>query len=128
MIGRHRRRIAAGILTISLAVYSFLQPELEQFAVFKHRDTRGMISGGIVLTIIGILNGSLTSGTGLFVTLWLVSWFGLDYKTAIALVLVGVFWNGMAAVVLGVLGNIEWSWLPEFITGLFIGGYIGAHM
>lgn len=123
-------RVALGILTISLAVYSFLKPELGQFAIPKHRNLSGMAVGGLVLTIIGILNGSLTSGTGLFVTLWLVSWFGLDYKGAVAytLVLVGVFWNGAGAVVLGVLGNIEWSWLPALIAGSLIGGYIGAHM
>ncbi len=45
----------------------------------------------------GFLNGSLASGTGLFVTIWLVRWFGFDYRLAIAytLVLVGLFWNGM---------------------------------
>lgn len=123
-------RAALGILTISLAIYSFLKPELGQVANPKHRNGYGLLIGGFVLLVIGILNGSLTSGTGLFVTLWLISWFGLDYKAAVAytLVLVGVFWNGTGALVLGVLGSIEWTWLPALITGSLIGGYIGAHM
>ncbi len=123
-------RVALGILTISLAVYSFLRPELGQVGVAIHRDMRGMALGGTVLAVIGVLNGSLTSGTGLFVTLWLVTWFGLDYKAAVAytLVLVGVFWNGTGAIVLGILGNIEWSWLPALIIGSLVGGYLGAHL
>ena len=123
-------RIALGILTTSLAIYSFLRPELGQSSALKHHDIRGLTIGGLVLLLLGILNGSLTSGTGLFVTLWLVSWFGLDYKTAVAytLVLVGVFWNGAGALVLGVLGDIEWSWLPALLAGSLIGGYLGAHL
>ncbi|WP_413403161.1 MULTISPECIES: hypothetical protein [unclassified Synechococcus] len=48
--------------------------------------------GVAVIFMIGILNGSLTSGSGLFVTLWLVRWFGLSYPKAVAhpLILVGL--------------------------------------
>ena len=86
--------------------------------------------GGAGLFIIGVLNGSLASGTGLFATLWLVSWFGLDYRGAVAytLVLVGVFWNGSGALTLGLLGNIRWDWLPALVLGSLLGGYAGAHL
>jgi len=82
------------------------------------------------LFLVGILNGSLTSGTGLFVTLWLVRWFGLDYRRAIAytLILVGVFWNGTGAVTLGMLAEIRWPWLPALLLGSLLGGYLGAHL
>lgn len=121
--------IALGILTIGLGVYSRLRPELGQQTVTKEQSARNYIIGGIVLFIIGALNGSLTSGTGLFVTLWLVRWFGLDYKTAVSytLILVGLFWNGTGAVTLGILGDIAWDWLPALILGSLIGGYLGAH-
>jgi len=122
--------IALGLLTIALGVYSYLQPNLGQTPSTLHRDYTGYIIGGIVLFFIGILNGSLTSGTGLFVTLWLVRWFGLDYKTAVSytLILVGLFWNGSGAITLGVLGEIAWPWLPSLILGSLLGGYIGAHL
>jgi uncharacterized membrane protein YfcA len=66
----------------------------------------------------------------LFVTLWLVRWFGADYKQAVAytLVLVGVFWNGSGAVALGILGEVQWSWLPALLAGSLLGGYAGAHL
>ena len=121
---------ALGILTMSLGMYSWLSPELGQQYKAKHRNTSSYLFGGLVLFIIGALNGSLTSGTGLFVTLWLVRWFGLDYKSAVAytLILVGLFWNATGAITLGFLTDIYWLWLPALLLGSFIGGYIGAHL
>lgn len=118
-----------GLLTLGLGLYSWFKPNLGQVHSSQHRDLTGLLVGGLVLFFIGTLNGSLTSGTGLFVTLWLVRWFGLDYKTAVGytLILVGIFWNGSGAITLGFLGNIEWTWLPALILGSLIGGYLGAH-
>ena len=121
--------VALGILTISLGMYSIFKPSLGHQAMPRHRDRAGLVVGGLVLFIIGILNGSLTSGTGLFVTLWLIHWFGLDYKRAVAhtLVLVGLFWNGSGALTLGLHGIIHWAWLPALVLGSLLGGYVGAH-
>lgn len=123
-------KMALGALTICLGIYSFLSPNLGQALTPKHRSTRGYTIGGIVLFFIGILNGSLTSGTGLFVTLWLIRWFGLDYKLAVSytLIFVGLFWNTTGAITLGFLGDIHWVWIPVLLLGSFIGGYIGAHL
>lgn len=122
--------IALGLLTITLGLYSFFKPELGQSTRTTEQTLKHFLIGGGVLFCIGILNGSLTSGTGLFVTLWLVRWFGLEYKRAVAhtLVLVGLFWNGSGAVTLGLLGNIQWDWLPALLAGSLLGGYIGAHL
>ncbi len=111
-------RYCLGGLTIGLGLYSILKKQLGQQHAPLHRDTQGMIIGGSVLFLLGALNGSLTSGTGLFVTLWLVRWFGLDYTraTAYTLVLVGLFWNG------------KWDWLPALLLGSIMGGYWGAHL
>lgn len=122
--------VALGILTMGLGVYSFLRPALGLGHAPTHRDRFGQLVGGGVLFGIGVLNGSLTSGTGLFVTLWLVRWFGLDYKRAVAytLILVGVFWNGAGALTLGWLGEIKWEWIPALLAGSLLGGYLGAHL
>ena len=121
--------IALGVLTISLGIYSYLRPDLGAKHLPSNRTLNGYFIGGSVLLGIGVLNGSLTSGTGLFVTLWLVRWFGLDYKRAVAhtLILVGLFWNGSGALTLGILGEIQWDWLPALLLGSLLGGYIGAH-
>jgi len=122
--------IALGCLTLGLGLYSGSRKQLGQDYRPRHRDRTGMLTGGAVLFFLGILNGSLTSGTGLFVTLWLVRWFGLDYKRAVAytLVLVGLFWNGTGALTLGMLGSIKWDWLPALLAGSLVGGYAGAHL
>lgn len=120
---------ALGVLTIAMGVYSWRKPEMGLVGVEKVRDTRFWIVGSGVLFVIAVLNGSLTSGTGLFVTLWLVRWFGLDYKQAVAytLVLVGLFWNGVGGLTLALVGDVRWDWLPALLIGSFVGGYLGAH-
>lgn len=122
--------IALGCLTGGLGLYSIFKPDLGLHNKPNHRNMSGMIQGGGVLFLLGILNGSLTSGTGLFVTIWLVRWFGLDYKLAVTytLILVGLFWNGAGAITLGVLGDVAWDWLPALLLGSLLGGYIGAHL
>lgn len=123
-------QVALGVLTLGLGVYSWFKPDLGQNLQLKNQNPIGLLIGGSVLFFVGALNGSLTSGTGLFVTIWLVRWFGLDYKMAVAytLILVGVFWNGTGALTLGLQGQIEWPWLPALIIGSLLGGYLGAHL
>ena len=121
---------ALALLTLGLGFYSARRPELgrEDRPTAWTRSTIAV--GAAVLFGIGILNGSLTSGTGLFVTIWLVRWFGLSYTRAVAhtLILVGLGWNGTGALVLGISGEIRWDWLPALIAGSLIGGYLGAHL
>lgn len=122
--------IALGLLTIGLGLYSFLKKDLGQEHRPRFRRGWRLFAGGIGLFVIGALNGSLTSGTGLFVTMWLIRWFGLDYRLAVAhtLVLVGLFWNGSGALTLGLLAEIRWEWLPALLLGSLVGGYVGAHL
>jgi len=122
--------ISLGILTILLGLYSIFNPKLGTTQSETHMDARGLTVGGLILCFIGILNGSLTSGTGLFATLFLVRWFGLDYKHAVAytLVMVGVFWNAAGAITVGLLSSIQWDWLIALLLGSFIGGYLGSHL
>lgn len=122
--------IALGVLTLGLGLYSISRPSLGMAEEPRNRSGRGLWIGAAGLFGIGVLNGSLTSGTGLFVTLWLVRWFGADYRQAVAytLVLVGMFWNGAGAVTLGLLGEVRWDWLPALLLGSLLGGYLGAHL
>jgi uncharacterized membrane protein YfcA len=122
-------QVTLGLLTIGLGLYSVFNRQLGLEHAPRNRHARGYAFGGAVLFLIGVLNGSLTSGTGLFCTMWLVRWFGLDYRRAVAytLVLVGLFWNGSGAVTLALLGEVKWSWLPVLLVGSLAGGYLGAH-
>ena len=121
---------ALGLLTLCLGLYSTRKPDLGQTDRLVNHNRQQKLIGIAVLFVIGVLNGSLTSGSGLFVTLWLVRWFGLSYPKAVAhtLILVGLAWNGTGALVLGFSGEIRWSWIPALIAGSLAGGYLGAHL
>ncbi|WP_019601909.1 sulfite exporter TauE/SafE family protein [Teredinibacter turnerae] len=122
-------KFSLGVLTIGLSVYSLCKPQLGQDHTPINRNARGYFIGAAMLFTLGVLNGSLTSGTGLFVTLWLILWFGFDYQRAVAytMILVGLFWNGTGALTLALLTPVKWEWLPALLTGSALGGYCGAH-
>ena len=119
-----------GILTLGLGVYSVFKPKLGLEHAPKNREGRTLGLGVAGLFIVGFLNGSITSGTGLFLTIWLIHHFGLDYKRAVAytLVLCGLVWNGTGALVLGFLGTVAWGWMPALLAGSILGGYLGSHV
>lgn len=123
-------RKALGVLTLGLGLYSIVRRDLGQVHQPRFQQGMAFYFGGLMLFLIGVLNGSLASGTGLFVTMWLVRWFGLDYQRAVAytLVTVGLVWNGSGAIALGVWGEVQWAWLPALLLGSLIGGYLGAHL
>ncbi|GAA3943222.1 sulfite exporter TauE/SafE family protein [Litoribacillus peritrichatus] len=123
-------QLALGLLTIGLGFYSAFKPNLGNEANLRPFSIRGYLIGGGVIFFIGFLNGSLTSGTGLFVTIWLVRWFGLDYLRAVTytLILVGLFWNATGAMTLALQAPVEWAWLPSLLLGSLLGGYAGAHI
>jgi uncharacterized membrane protein YfcA len=121
--------LALGVLTLGLGIYSVLKPRLGLEHAPRNREGKALIGGMAGLFVIGFLNGSVTSGTGLFLTMWLIHRFGLDYRRAVAytLVLCGIFWNGAGAMVLGMIGQIAWDWMPALLAGSLLGGYIGTH-
>ncbi len=120
--------IIVGLLTLGLGIYSIIKRQLGQQYQPKNRHLQAMLVGGVMVFCIGFINGSLTSGTGLFATLWFIYWFGLDYQRAVAMtmVLVGFFWNGTGAITLSMLGEVKWQWLLPLIAGSLVGGYVGA--
>lgn len=123
-------KLSLGVLTMGIGIYSFLKKQLGQELAPKHRDLAGYAVGCLGLFLLGVFNGSLTSGTGLFVTIWLIVWFGFDYKhaTAYTMILVGLFWNATGAVTLALQAPVKWSWLPALLLGSVLGGYFGAHI
>ncbi|KGJ90484.1 sulfite exporter TauE/SafE family protein [Thalassotalea sp. ND16A] len=122
--------LSLGCLTIALGIYSIVKPHLGLQDELKNLSVKGYFIGALGLFLIGILNGSLTSGTGLFVTMWLIYWFGMGYARAVSytLVMVGILWNGAGAITLALISAVQWSWLPALLLGSLLGGYLGAHI
>ncbi len=126
----HIATFLLGVLILSLGLYSVFRPALGLEHTPKNHQGRALVTGVLGLFFVGFLNGSITSGTGLFLTVWLIHHFGLDYKRAVAytLVLCGLVWNGTGALVLGFLGTVAWGWMPALLAGSIIGGYMGSHL
>ena len=122
--------VILGFLTIGLGVYSLLKSRLGMDYTPRNMSGANLGFGSAGLFAIGFMNGSISSGSGLFLTLWLIRFFGLDYKRAVAYTMMigGLFWNGTGAAVLGVLGNVAWEWMPALLLGSVLGGYLGSHL
>tara|TARA_B100000965_G_scaffold111697_1_gene92209 strand:+ start:123 stop:896 length:774 start_codon:yes stop_codon:yes gene_type:complete len=117
-----------GFLTLFLCFYSLSNKNLGNSNQKISISNFKIFIASFGLFIIGFLNGYLSSGTGLFVTIWMITIFKLSFSDAISytLILVGIFWNGIGAICLGLSGNILWHYIPILIFGSLIGGYFGA--
>ena len=118
-----------GFLTLLLSFYSVSNKKLGTSSKRISINNSRILIGSLGLFIIGFLNGYLSSGTGLYVTFWMITIFNLSFSVAVAytLILVGIFWNGIGAFALGLSGNIIWIYVPVLILGSLIGGYFGAY-
>ena len=122
-------RLLLGILISSIGIYTIFKKEYGEEDRYIN-NSHHKILGLALVFISGILNGSLSAGTGLLFTIILISVYKMDYKRAIAytLVVVGFFYNSIGAITLGMLTEINWNILPVLFIGSLIGGYVGARI
>ena len=118
------------IFTIKLGIYSFIKPNLGLVSIQKKIGPFTYLKFNFIAFVIGILNGSISSGTGLLVTILLIQTFGLDFISSISITFltVGIFWNAAGAIALSKMGTIPFSILILLILGSFLGGFTGAHL
>ena len=119
-----------GIFSIILALYSYLKPSLGLNSIDNNISFDLKLRFIIPIFLIGILNGSVSSGTGLLVTILLIKIFEIDFLRAISLTFftVGIFWNAIGAFFLSKIGYIPTNLLLILILGSFTGGFFGAHL
>ena len=119
-----------GIFSILLASYSFLKSDLGLSSNNYKLNLIHEIRFFTFIFLIGILNGAISSGTGLMVTILLIKTFGMDFLRAISLTFltVGIFWNFTGAIFLSKIGPVHSNLLILLIIGSFAGGYFGAHL
>ena len=119
-----------GVISIFLAIYSFLKVDLGFSSGINNLNLVNKIRFIAFIFLIGILNGSISSGTGLLVTILLIKTFRIDFLRAITLTFftVGIFWNFTGAIVLSKIGSVPSKILIILIAGSFAGGFVGAHL
>ncbi len=119
-----------GIFTIILGIYSFFKPDLGLTSIQKNNGFFTYLKFNSVAFIVGILNGSISSGTGLLITILLIRTFGLDFLSSISITFltVGIFWNAAGAIALSKIGSLPLNILSILILASFLGGFSGAHL
>jgi len=118
------------IFTILLGFYSLINPNLGLISIKRKIGTFTFIKFNSIVFIFGILNGSISSGTGLLATILLIKIYGLDFLTSISITFltVGIFWNAAGAIALSKIGALPLNVLILLILGSFLGGFTGAHL
>ena len=119
-----------GMISILLAIYTFFKSDLGLSSGNNELNLIHKIRFLILIFLIGILNGSISSGTGLLVTILLIKTFKMDFLRAISLTFftVGIFWNLTGAISLSKIGSVPSNILLLLVVGSFTGGYFGAHL
>ena len=119
-----------GLISIFLALYSLSKIEFGLVSAHKKLNFIKKLRFVILIFLIGILNGSISSGTGLLVTLLLIKTFGIDFLRAVSLTFfaVGIFWNAVGAIYLSKIGSVPFNLLILLLIGSFLGGFYGAHL
>ena len=116
-----------GLISIFLAFYSSFKSDFGLLSANKKLNLIHRIRFLIFIFLIGFLNGSISSGTGLLVTILLIKTFGMDFLRAISLTFftVGIFWNFTGAIFLSKIDTVPINVLILLIVGSFTGGYSG---
>ncbi len=122
--------ILIAIISIIIGTYSLIKPNFGINIIHKRVNYFTLIRFNFLIFIIGILNGSISSGTGLLVTILLIKIFGIDFLNAISITFltVGIFWNGVGAYFLGKIGILPINILILLILGSFLGGITGSYL
>ena len=119
-----------GIISILLALYSFFKSDLGLSSGNTELNLIYKIRFFTFIFLIGILNGSISSGTGLLVTVVLIKTFRMDFfrATRLTILTVGIFWNFIGAVFLSKIVSVPSNISMLLIIGSFTGGYFGAYL
>tara|TARA_Y100001970_G_scaffold288149_1_gene414680 strand:- start:50614 stop:51429 length:816 start_codon:yes stop_codon:yes gene_type:complete len=118
------------VFSIFIGIYSFFKPNLGLSSKRKKLSFKLRLKFYFYVFVIGILNGSISSGTGLLVTILLVKVIGMDFLSSISLTFltVGIFWNAAGGIALSNMGPLQLNILIILLLGSFLGGYLGAHL
>ena len=119
-----------GTFSVLLALYSIHKSDFGLLSVNKELNVLEKFRFAMLIFLIGIMNGSISSGSGLLVTILLIKTYGIDFLRAVSLTFftVGIFWNAVGAISLTRIGSIPSNLLIVLILGSFVGGFFGAHL
>ncbi len=129
-VDSHLAEIVLGLITILSGIYTLTKKQFGTGNQAASRTRWHLAAGYLLLFLVGLFSGSLSSGAGLFATLTLVGVFKLDLKQAImhSMVFVATLWNAVGAFTIGAVASIHWQWIPTMIVASFAGAYMGTFL
>ncbi len=121
--------ICLGAFIILTGIYTLLRRSFGNASI-EHRSRLRTLVGALLIMLIGMFSGSISSGAGLFSTLTLTLVFGLSLKRAImhTMIFVAFIWNAVGAFTVGALTGIYWQWVPAMIIAAFLGSFLGTSL
>ena len=119
--------LIVGLVTVAMGIYTLLKKSFGAEGL-EHIPLWRFILGCMLILLVGLFSGSLSSGAGLFATLTLTLVFGLELKRAIyhTMVFVATLWNAVGAFTVGAVTAIYWQWIPAMIIASFTGAFVGT--
>tara|TARA_B100001996_G_scaffold335884_1_gene286835 strand:- start:31 stop:843 length:813 start_codon:yes stop_codon:yes gene_type:complete len=130
MISEKYFYLVLGIFSVLLALHSLQKSDFGLLSHHKKLNFFVQLRFVALVFLIGILNGSISSGTGLLMTILLIKTFGIDFLRAVSLTFftVGIFWNAVGAISLTKIGSIPPVLMILLTLGSLVGGFFGAHL
>lgn len=125
----HAAELTVGFVTIAMGVYTLFKRGFGAQGL-EHRSKLRFTVGCLLIVLVGMFSGSLSSGAGLFATMTLTLVFGLELKRAIlhTMIFVATIWNAVGAFTVGAVTAIYWAWIPVMIVASFTGAYVGTSL
>lgn len=125
----HAAELTVGFVTIAMGLYTLFKRSFGAQGL-AHRSHVRFAVGCLLIILVGMFSGSLSSGAGLFATMTLTLVFGLELKRAIlhTMIFVATIWNAVGAFTVGAVTAIYWAWIPVMIIASFTGAYVGTSL
>ncbi|MDR2973154.1 MAG: TSUP family transporter [Propionibacteriaceae bacterium] len=117
------------VVVAVIGVYTWRKPQLGQVTALKHVGTAHWLLAGLLGIVVGLWDGVVGPGTGVFFAIGFVVILGYGFLEATAMTkLANLATNVAAIVVLGISGHILWAVGGCMAVCNLSGGFIGARM
>ncbi|MCR5536452.1 MAG: sulfite exporter TauE/SafE family protein [Succinivibrio sp.] len=130
LVPERTAKITLGLLSILMSVYTLCSKNLIADKGESKPSRLRMSLGVLLILLIALLAGALSTGAGIFLTIILTLCFNLELKQAIrySVIFASTVWNLVGAITVGMMVPIAWHWLPVLLAGSFVGGMLGARV
>ena len=117
------------VVVAVIGTYTWRRPALGQVTDLKYQGPRHWLLAGTLGLVVGLWDGAVGPGTGVFLVIGFVALLGYGFLEATAMTkLTNLATNVAALIVLGSAGHILWRLGAVMAAANFVGGAIGAAM